>query len=555
MRQKTTEEAIELSKANIAFAERDTHKSHLGPGGYAAKVDKWNKEREDAIAKGLPDPYEGVNEQTFHWCKAREVKVAGGGKDFPKTETKEVVSRIMSLAKEHKASKFVSDREKDFLTVAIGKKEHGGQCRGISSKLNWKEGFAEDRYKYKKHDRFKQEMREIAEQVFKERFFDFVKNTPGLAIPGLASSPGLDSSPCLVLPLIPSNDQCAVNSVTSPTPCELHIPLGIHGRTEEVARALVILGSGLFHGTPIPPDYARFQVLSVEPKHEGETLDIPTPEGIHFLGQSVDQFILWHKKYIMNLAPQEQLQLKQGHVVLKHGPIGDAMEEEHVVPERDHADSDPPIHEFMPTPPDLAEKPATSLEVIEKLATPSKVIEKPAPSKQPPEAKKPAAAQTCDTSVVPKMVRAYEKAATPEVQTWFKKVAEGNEKEKQKGKEPAKEKRATKEIDLIPDKKIYKSVLGLDQIADMPDCPLRYEHGKPFLTDWALEDKRFLGEMRKIHDWYLRACRLGVHFVSAHIPGECFTTLTKTTIADFLEFQNMFRLGQMDITAMTLWCV
>jgi hypothetical protein len=66
------------------------------------------------------------------------------------------------------------------------------------------------------------------------------------------------------------------------------------------------------------------------------------------------------------------------------------MEEEHVVPQRDHVDSDPPIHKYMPTPPDLAEKPAT-----------------------PPEAEEPAAAQTCDTSVVPKMVRAYEKAATP----------------------------------------------------------------------------------------------------------------------------------------------
>ncbi|KAJ1275670.1 hypothetical protein BS78_05G153600 [Paspalum vaginatum] len=241
--------------------------------------------------------------------------------------------------------------------------------------------------------------------------------------------------------------------------------------------------------------------------------------GIHFLGQCVNQFILWHKKYIMDLAPQEQLQLEQGHVVLKHGSIGDAMKEEHVVPKRDHADLDPPIHEFLPTPPYLAEKPATSLEVVKKLATPPEVVEKPAtppeviekpatppevveklaPSEQTPEVEEPAAAQTCDTSVVPKMVRAYAKAATLEVQT--------------------------------------------------------YEHGKRFLPDWALKDKRLPGEMRKFHDWYIRASRLGVHFVSAHIPGECFTTLTKTTITNFLEFQNMFCLGQVDITAMTLWCL
>ena len=98
-------------------------------------------------------------------------------------------------------------------------------------------------------------------------------------------------------------------------------------------------------------------------------------------------------------------------------------------------------------------------------------------------------------------------------------------------------------------------MFGLDELPDLPDCPLRYEHGKLFLPDWVLTDDRFPGEMRKFHDWYLRACRLGVHFVCAHIPSECFNTLTKITIADFVEFQNMFRLGEMDITAMTLWCL
>ena len=98
-------------------------------------------------------------------------------------------------------------------------------------------------------------------------------------------------------------------------------------------------------------------------------------------------------------------------------------------------------------------------------------------------------------------------------------------------------------------------MIGFDAIQDLPDCPLGYEHGKPFLPDWALNDEHFPWEVRRFHDWYLRASKLGVQFISAHIPSRCFTTLTKTTIADFLEFQNMFRLGQMDITTMTLWCL
>ena len=70
MRQQTTEEAKELSKVNAALAKRDVHKANLGPGGYAAKLEKWQKEREDAITKGLPDPYEGLDERSFHWIKA-----------------------------------------------------------------------------------------------------------------------------------------------------------------------------------------------------------------------------------------------------------------------------------------------------------------------------------------------------------------------------------------------------------------------------------------------------------------------------------------------------
>ncbi|KAJ1256407.1 hypothetical protein BS78_K035500 [Paspalum vaginatum] len=229
MRQKTIDEAKELSKANTTQAKRDMHKPYLGPGG------------EDAIAKGLPDPYEGLKECMFHWCKAREFKVARGQKDLAKPETKAVVSRIRSLAELQKAGKFVPDREKDCLT------------------LNWKEGFTEDRAKYKKHGRYKQEMRQTAEEVYTKKLRDLVESSiPVLARQGL-----------IVAQAPPSADLegHAVDTITFPTPCELRIPLGIHGRTKEVVRSLAILGSGLFHGTPILPNYARVHIHSVEPKH------------------------------------------------------------------------------------------------------------------------------------------------------------------------------------------------------------------------------------------------------------------------------------------------
>ena len=106
-----------------------------------------------------------------------------------------------------------------------------------------------------------------------------------------------------------------------------------------------------------------------------------------------------------------------------------------------------------------------------------------------------------------------------------------------------------RKTDLIPSIKCYKGVLGLDDIPDLSDCPKAYEHGKQFLPDWALRsDEKFLG-------WYMSACKLGVGEVSAVIPGEVFRTLSKTTFADLLEFQNMFCLGWVDITAGTLLCL
>ena len=112
-----------------------------------------------------------------------------------------------------------------------------------------------------------------------------------------------------------------------------------------------------------------------------------------------------------------------------------------------------------------------------------------------------------------------------------------------------------RKTDLIPSIKCYKGVLGLDDIPDLSDCPKAYEHGKQFLPDWALRSDDLPGEMKKFLGWYMSACKLGVGEVSAVIPGEVFRTLSKTTFADLLEFQNMFCLGWVDITAGTLLCL
>ncbi|WVZ89212.1 hypothetical protein U9M48_035641 [Paspalum notatum var. saurae] len=155
-----------------------------------------------------------------------------------------MVERIKFWAEQEKEGKFVSDRQQDCLTQGLGTKEHGGRVRGLSSKMNWKEGFTADRHKYKKHDRFKQGMRETAKGVFMEEVRSFL-----IADGRLSALGNTASSPEIQLPL-----SFSVDSIKSPTPCKLHIPLGIHGRTEEAAKAIAIPGSSLFHD-PVCPEH------------------------------------------------------------------------------------------------------------------------------------------------------------------------------------------------------------------------------------------------------------------------------------------------------------
>jgi len=135
------------------------------------------------------------------------------------------------------------------LTEAIGTKKHGGRVRGISSKVNWMDGFSEDRAKYKRHDRYKEQIKEVCKEVFMQEFKQFavssMKELQVIPVARVVINPPADPEGCR-----------ALDTITSSTPCELHIPLGIHGRTEEVARALVIPGR-LFHGKEIPPNYVR----------------------------------------------------------------------------------------------------------------------------------------------------------------------------------------------------------------------------------------------------------------------------------------------------------
>ena len=53
----------------------------------------------------------------------------------------------------------------------------------------------------------------------------------------------------------------------------------------------------------------------------------------------------------------------------------------------------------------------------------------------------------------------------------------------------------------------HKKDIGIDDLPDLDDAPLKFKYGKDLLLDWALRDCPSF--MQRMHNWYKRACRLG----------------------------------------------
>nr|TKW40884.1 hypothetical protein SEVIR_1G276000v2 [Setaria viridis] len=170
VRQKTSPEALALSQRNREFALTNIHKVHLRPGGYRGKIDKWQQDREAAIAARQPDPFEGLDEP-------RKPTIVDGKPTFSTSKTNQVAEKINNLSKRQRKGEFILNRDKDVLSSALGMKEHGGRVRGVSLKLTIKDGFERDRASYKSHSRYKDDLREATEKALESRFKDFLLAT------------------------------------------------------------------------------------------------------------------------------------------------------------------------------------------------------------------------------------------------------------------------------------------------------------------------------------------------------------------------------------------
>ncbi|KAK3129524.1 hypothetical protein QOZ80_6BG0481030 [Eleusine coracana subsp. coracana] len=94
----------------------------------------------------------------------------------------------------------------------------------------------------------------------------------------------------------------------------------------------------------------------------------------------------------------------------------------------------------------------------------------------------------------------------------------------------------------------------LDNPGDDVDYPT-FEFGKPLISNSIY--KNLPWEMRKLHDWYMMASKEGVTIITCRIPTEVFNEEDdEQTLGLFWDdVHTMFRLGRMDVTFITLWCM
>ena len=66
---------------------------------------------------------------------------------------------------------------------------------------------------------------------------------------------------------------------------------------------------------------------------------------------------------------------------------------------------------------------------------------------------------------------------------------------------------------------LHNKVLAVDDLPNLEDAPLEFTYGKDLLPNWILCDCP--SYMQRMHNWYKRACRLGLKTIYAPPSSGC----------------------------------
>jgi hypothetical protein len=371
---------------------------------------------------------------------------------------------------------------------------------------------------YKKRDRYKEELSDYFKQEAKERVqrldvSNAIKSSTRIdaavgkcdvcskmTTPQLQIILAAQSSACTDCTTVPSsiastgNKVCyPVDDITRLVTCTLVIRYGINNnRTKKVGTGIAIPGRK-FHGSDIPDDYCRVEVMMVVQGSEDGMLDIPGPEGIETLGQAIKNFILW---------PQRDVELVDP-------PTSSSS----------HPQPSPPPQTLVPLHPPPSPQPSRD-------------------SRQSKKSKFP----------LPKLVSTFEKkkskATTAGTAQFLKGIGwdlMSRTIDLAEHEESAEKAKAMAAKIKIPTKADYKNV------------PKHYVLARPLLT---LEKLRKVPTgIKRLHDWYMRASSVSIEDINVHIPDHAFIGSDQKAFLAFDDMWLMMNLQKLDVQVVTLFAL
>jgi hypothetical protein len=267
---KTSPESLALSEKNSLQAERNIHHSRLGPGGYDGKEETFRKMEEEVVAAGNTKVTK-LKSRTKRWVFARNMEESGNSLKFAKSETEEAVLRIIKYSEDREKGSFTPSREKDELSLGLGNPEHIGRVRGLGKHKTWKEGFVEDAPMYKKHGRNQEEKIELLVKtlVAKELQEQGVSTEPRTQMESPRDLALIGSPPDVPSSQGSNATSASVNRIWEPTRCTLLILVGRANTMVEVATGVAHPLGSIWHHKPVPDDYSKVEVHTMNPTSEG----------------------------------------------------------------------------------------------------------------------------------------------------------------------------------------------------------------------------------------------------------------------------------------------
>lgn len=86
------------------------------------------------------------------------------------------------------------------------------------------------------------------------------------------------------------------------------------------------------------------------------------------------------------------------------------------------------------------------------------------------------------------------------------------------------------------------------------DVPQEYKYDKSFLPWYIMNN--LPRHMRVMHEWYLKASRKALSFISVKVPRDDFMSKTNEIfIINFRDLHALFKLDKMDINLVVAFCV